>query len=209
MSTFTFTLPEASAAPVADVDGVNALITDHADRAVQRLAQQFRKPKIEAFLRCLIDPLQILENVSWQLLTEKSVDNAIGAQLDMIGAIVRQPRAGFNDDDYRRLIRARISVNKSNGTVRDIIRVARLVIDDVNVAVEVKQSYPAAVVVKANDAAVTTGVAELLISFLLKTVAAGVRVLFHYTTTPPAAAFSFLGGPGLGFGDGAFASAQG
>lgn len=206
MSDLVYTLPpEAVLASFAD-DGVGARITDHATRAVERLGQQYRKPKFEAFLRALIGPLQTVENTAWDVLTLRNVDTAIGVQLDTLGEIVGQPRNGMVDADYRRAIRARIAVNNSNGTIHDVITAAKLVIDNVLVKVVIIPQYPAALTVVASGAAVTTGVADIVIDFLRETVSAGVRILFEYSTVAPSAAFCFAGGPGLGFNEGAFAS---
>lgn len=207
MADFDFTLPDEPETSAPAAEQPNTEITDHADRAVDRLAEQYRKPKLEAFLRCLIGPAQAIEAAYWQMFVQRNVNTAIGAQLDIIGRVVGQERAGLDDDAYRRLIRARIAVNRSSGRTNEVLNVAELVIFDVGVAVELEAQYPAGIVVRAVGT-VPSDVAELVISFLRDTVAAGVRVIFEYATVAPAAAFSFAGGPGLGFGDGAFASAK-
>src|SRR5262245_2616348 len=57
-------------------------------------------------LRALLAPAASLEHALQQLLTERNVNTAIGAQLDLIGKIVGRPRAGVADDEiYRRYIR--------------------------------------------------------------------------------------------------------
>ena len=207
MADFDFTLPAevATAAPLPEEP--NTEITDHADRAVNRLAEQYRLPKFEAFLRALIGPAQAIEHAYWQMFTERNVDTAVGEQLNILGRVVGQERAGLVDDDYRRLIRARIAVNKSGGRVNEILNVAALVIFDDDVTLELEAQYPAGIVVRATGV-VASDLAELVISFLRDTVAGGVRVLFEYATVAPAAAFSFANGPGLGFGAGAFASVE-
>lgn len=59
----------------------------------QRLLQQFKTAtKLIAFIDALIEGQAELETVLEQLLTERSLDTAIGDQLDIIGEIVGQPR---------------------------------------------------------------------------------------------------------------------
>lgn len=208
MSELVFTLPAEAAASV-DPEGVEGAITDHADRAVARLAEQYQKPKIQAFLRALIHPVQALENVAWQVYTERSVDNAVGAQLDILGRIVGQPRDGYADADYRRFIRARITVNRSDGVVEDLLLITRLIVDDEDAVVVAEPQYPGAIVIRVEGAAVSEAVADVCLVFLQEAASAGVRVMFEYSTVDPSLAFSFAGGPGLGFGAGAFTSVGG
>lgn len=201
MSDFLFTLPAESASVDPDVEGVDGAITDHEDRAVARLAQQYRLPKLEAFLRALIGPMHDIELCAWQLYTERFVDTAIGAQLDLIGKVVGQPRLGYVDDEYRRLIRARITANRSDGVTEDLITVTVLVIDDDLADITIEPQYPGAVVVRVSGVPVTDETADILITLLQRTVSGGVRVLFEYSTSPEAETFAFDGGTGLGFGD--------
>lgn len=204
MSVLSYSLPASTAPALPDLEGVEGAITDHADRAVNRLAEQYKKPKIEAFLRALVHPLQSIETVAFQVYTERNVDTAIGAQLDILGRIVGQERGGYGDDAYRRLIRARIAVNRSDGTLEELLTIARLIIDDEDVVVVAEPQYPATIVLKATEAAITAETAGIALDFLQEAAAGGVRVMFEYFTIAPV--FSFANGPGLGFGDGAFAS---
>lgn len=208
MSELVYTLPPEAEPEITAEDGVGTRIDNHSDQAVARLAVQYQKANFDKFVRAFVDPVQAVENVAWQMLVERTVDAAVGAQLDMIGRIVVLPRDGATDDDYRRLLRAKITVNRSDGVPEDLLQVARLIIDDVNVHVKYEPSYPGAVIIRALDGAVPADVAALVIRFLRKTVSAGVRIEFVFTTVNPALAFSFANGPGLGFGDGAFASVE-
>lgn len=128
--------------------------------------------------------IQAVEDTLQQLYTLRSIDAATGVQLDMLGKIVGQFRGGMIDADYRRIIRAKISVNRSKGTVADILKVSKLVLDDNAVLVEALNSGPATVVVKFLDAAVTDDVAELAIQMLKKTVSGGVRLIVEWSSDP-------------------------
>lgn len=166
------------------------IISDHVEQALNRTVQQFRdKEKIEDLLSAIAGPSQALEDALWQLFTERDVDTAVGVQLQAIGSLVGQPYEGQDDDDYRRLVRARISVNKSMGAVRDIVIVARLVVDDEDADLVVQRSGTAAVVVEVDGVAVSDDLATNLNSFLQATKAAGVRLIVEYSTVAPAAMF--------------------
>jgi hypothetical protein len=107
-------------------------VIDHATEMVGRLAQQFRRPKIEAYLRVVAAEVQALEVALIDLYTLRAIDTATGEELTRIGERVGQPRAGMsNDFTYRRIVRARIASNRSRGTANDIIRVARAALPEV------------------------------------------------------------------------------
>lgn len=136
----------------------------------------------EKFVATLATPFQSLELVLQQLLVERSIDTAIGAQLDIIGKIVGQPRNGLDDDTYRRYCRARIAANKSDGTVENLITVTDLVIYDDDGYYEIKTQGIATVVVKINNIILTEELAGIVIGFLKETVSGGVRVILEYAS---------------------------
>lgn len=166
-------------------------ITDHSAQAIARL-HEFHKDKtnILAFINAIIDPHQDIEDAMWQLFTERTIDTAIGQQLDDIGKIVGQPRNGLNDDDYRRHIRAKISVSQSNGRVLDVINVSRLIIDEALTAIEIDQIGAAAVEVILTGTLVTDAIVDFLIAFLRDTVAGGVRIILQHLQVAEANAFT-------------------
>lgn len=163
---------------------------EHVERALARLTQQFRgKTNVEALLSALAAPGQDVEDACWQLLTERTVDEAIGAQLDDLGAIVGEERQSRDDDDYRRFIRARITVNRSTGSANDILTVARLVLDldFVDATFDLEMQPPAGLVLRILDVITTTELAEIFgVYFLRHTAAAGVRAIFESTPVDPA-----------------------
>lgn len=94
------------------------------------LDDQENETNISKLLRCWLSGMNGLEYAEQQLFTERFVDTAVGAQLDIIGKIVGQKRNGLVDDIYRRYIRARVSANRSRGTKPDILKVVDLVVYD-------------------------------------------------------------------------------
>lgn len=140
---------------------------------------------LEKLLIVLTRPAQELESVLYALYTDRTVERAIGTQLDVIGRIVGQPRNGMVNDDYRRYIRARIVANRSNGTIEDLILISRLILNDDSASVVVEYSGPASVIVRIEDVAVDDEIAEVLIGFLRKAKAAGVRLVLQSSAVAP------------------------
>lgn len=102
---------------------------DHAEAAVNRLVEQFRgKPRIEAFLRALCEPLNELDKAAVDMITKMSIDNATGHQLELLRKKVGQPPADVPTETMRAFIRARIKTNKSSGLGNQILQIARLVL---------------------------------------------------------------------------------
>lgn len=151
----------------------------------------------EKLVANLATPFQSLEAALQQLLTERSIDTAVGAQLDVIGRIVGQPRNSLDDETYRRYCRARIATNKSNGTIENLITVTNLVVYDDDAYYEIDNQGAAAVVVRINDISITADLANIVIKFLQDTVSAGVRVILEYGISDPNNWFRLDSGPGL------------
>lgn len=66
---------------------------DHKALAVSRLAVQFREsPNLIGFIQAIIQEGEDLEVVFQQILNERSISNAVGVQLDILGELVGQSR---------------------------------------------------------------------------------------------------------------------
>lgn len=146
---------------------------------------------IRKLITGLVTPVQVVEDALQALLTERAVNTAIGAQLDVLGRLVGQDRGGMVDDDYRRLIRARISVNRSKGTISDVLVVAELVVDDVGAYLRVDNQGNAAIVLRIEDVITDWEVAELTIKMLRDTVSGGVRIVLEFWLSLEADMFRF------------------
>jgi len=153
--------------------------TTHVLQALDKLPIAHRgKTNIAHFLTALVTPIQEVENALWQLYAERNVDTAIGAQLTLVGKIVGQSREGVTDDDiFRRYVRARISVNRSKGTLSNVFTVADLVLDDESLSLIWDPGVVAAGHLRVQGGTVTDALAEVLIGFLRDTVASGVRIV--------------------------------
>lgn len=164
-----------------------AYIPDQVAQALARLPSQHQgKVKIEALLTTLCQPFQDIELLLWALFTQRGIDSGIGAQLDQIGVLVGQPRAGRDDTTYRRFLRARVATNKSRGTQDEILAIAALVIGDGTVTLILNNSGPATVVLKVGNPLAADVAAVLSTYFMTRAVAAGVRIITESSTADTA-----------------------
>jgi hypothetical protein len=97
-------------------------ITDHEDRAEARLPEQFKgKELMVALVRAIANEVQDIEDAVFPMLQLLDIDTMIGAQLDGIGDILTEPRAGQNDADYRLALSAKAARITASGTPEQII----------------------------------------------------------------------------------------
>jgi hypothetical protein len=179
-------------------------IVEHVEETLARLTIALKdKPRIAAFLMVFAEQTQAIENALWELLTERGIETAIGEQLDVIGRIVGQVRAGESDDIYRQLVRARISANFSKGLTEDLLRVAsQILADEEDVYFEIESQRIADVVLRVLGVVMSAATAGNVVDLLGESVAAGVRILIEYPTDTDAETFRFdSADPGKGWGD--------
>ncbi len=105
-------------------------VSDHISKAKARLIEQYKgKPKIEGVIEAITKPIQDIEEVLKQLNFERSIDTAIGVQLDKVARIVGAKREmGQSDDDFRFAIKSKIVMNLNQGTPEEIIAAAKIFI---------------------------------------------------------------------------------
>ncbi len=142
-------------------------------------------------LTVLCSPAQDVENTYQQLLTERSLDVATGAQLDIIGVIVGQTRGGFGDEDFRRLCRARVATNRSSGTVPQMIKIVDLFLVDDTAYIHFINQGDATQLLRIEDIAVTDALADLLMTFIHDAQACGVRTIVESTPAAPGTTFEW------------------
>lgn len=125
-------------------------ITDHAERIVRRMWSQYRTGgDVEQLIRFIGSLFQEIEDLFWDIMIKRRLDEAAGATLDTIGQQfnLTRPLTGLvpaSDANYRVLIFAKISEIMSHGTLPDIYNILNaLGLGNASVM----NAYPAAVVV--------------------------------------------------------------
>lgn len=100
-------------------------ITDHQDRAKARLPGFMQGAiNIEDFLDAIVAESQNLETVFFQLLDERHLSVAVGAQLDGIGEILAVDReVGQSDADYRTALIDRNEQLAKGGEIETLLEI--------------------------------------------------------------------------------------
>lgn len=156
-------------------------ITTHPANAVARLPSQFKgKTNVEALVTDTVTPATSVEDALWELFTERGIDVAVGAQLDVLGRIVGQPRNGETDAVYRQRMRARIAANRSHGNAEDLINVMSLATNNALGKYIVNTPGGVAhVICRVGEIAITEAEAALIASMLFDAKSAGVKLNFQ------------------------------
>lgn len=94
-----------------------------AEQLAQTLDQDREKPRIQALDTILATRWQTVEDLLWQLATERDLDNAVGVQLDGLGDVLDEGRGGLSDDQYRLFLRAKVLTLRSRGRVEQLLQI--------------------------------------------------------------------------------------
>lgn len=179
--------------------------------ALARLIEQYRsatlQPNIQALVGVFAAETQVLTDAASSLATITSIDDSQGVQLDNIGAIVGEPRQGFDDVPYRLHLKARVLLNRSSGTIPEILALFELLLGDA-VTLTLTEGYPAGFTLAVGGMPVDDTLAGYLWAFLQEAKDAGVRAILEWSPDDDSSTFCFAGGNGLGFEAGVWASAK-
>jgi len=97
---------------------------------LSRFLEQYKGTiAFKRLIEIYLESVQELEDVAFQVILKRMLENATDIQLDTLGAIVGEQRQGKDDDNYRIWIAVRIRLNRSFGTPVDIIDVVQLATD--------------------------------------------------------------------------------
>ena len=101
----------------------------HQATALNRLLEQYKdKARLKTLVDIFAQQMQEVEDVLWDLYIKRTIDEAEGDQLRILGRIVGLTKGATGDDDFRILVRAQIKVLSSRGTYKDLLALIRLVI---------------------------------------------------------------------------------
>lgn len=176
---------------------------DHSRAALLRMLEQDRsKAKLQRMLTIHSDRIQALEDAVWTWWENLDLDAAEGEFLDRIGGVVGEAREGRDDELYRLWIRARARANRSPGTSEDMLAILQLILPS--------EGYAEYADIPDRNAEAYFTIFAPVSSYLeqIKKILESIApagVLLHVSGgVDPALAFSFEGGPGLGFNEGQF-----
>lgn len=117
-------------------------IKDQVAQGEDRSVTQWKsKEVVQGLIKSYMENVQVVEDLYGQLLDDRSVFTAVGVQLDVIGTIVGEARAGKADEPYRQAILDRVSLNSADGTPEKVIELL-LTITGSDVA-HIFEHYPA------------------------------------------------------------------
>lgn len=189
MTTATYTIDPGNESTDVLEPGLFEIL-NHCDLAKAKLLDQFKtKPRIESLLcDVFIDQVQELEVALFDLLTERTLDTAIGEQLDVLGRILVQPRMELSDENYRALLKARVLANRSDGQAETLIGIVVLV-QGAGVDVTLTEPDPATAFITVLTPPVFDPV--VLFGVLKDAKAAGVRLVYVFILEPEDETFQF------------------
>ena len=178
-------------------------IEDHVDIALGRLFSQFDDAvNLRDVIRIFAERIQIEESLAYDVLVDRLLANAFGAQLDQYGTIVSEPRDGLTDDEYRRAINAKILAGKRLSRTRNnLIEIINLITSAESV--RIVESFPAGIGVSIITNPELGDDAKLRVVRLIRA-AKGEGIQLEYVGLAGVSYFGFLEDPdALGFGSGA------
>lgn len=181
---------------------------------VDALPGQFRKPNFEAAWAALGEPIANGDAAVVWLQSAFTVSEGEGVQLDRLGELLNQPRAGGvyplgeSDAIYRAKLRTAILRNRARGTAPEILAIVHALLPSV-LSVQLSEISTAAFNLSLYvPAPLTTVEQQALIDFVVQAKAAGVKIVgicyyvapvfgFVPSTNPPVQGYGDgVGGPG-------------
>lgn len=99
---------------------------DYSEVALSRLLTQFQgKSTIEGLLSAYTKVLQDTQDTSFELLNSRGLSVATNSYLDNLGKLLGETRKGRSDEPYRAALYARIRINSSEGTPKEVLDILK------------------------------------------------------------------------------------
>lgn len=117
---------------------------EHHEQMADRIPSHFADGvNILKMIEIFAERVQNIENTTYSMIVARQLNTAQGAQLNQYGAIVGQSREGRSDAEYRRIIRAKIAVNLSQGRRPDILNAMPAYVGANVLSMWLQDQYPA------------------------------------------------------------------
>lgn len=157
-----FTLPRTlpgdfptTTSPGGGSDGTLSEVADFCEDGRSLILGQYKESPLLLGLLCsYLHPYQDLDHAITQVYERAlDIDDGEGGLLNIIGRIVREARDGRSDPDYRRGLRTRILINRSQGRIPDLIGILRLfeeIGDEVGAYIRIRQPQPCTIEVRSD-----------------------------------------------------------
>jgi hypothetical protein len=160
----------------------------YVEEGLARLTDKFQKPVIQALTKIYLEAVQDVEEAAFDVLASRILaNNPEGHQLDLLGKIVNEPRAGRTDEEYLVAVKVRIRTNRSQGRTLDIIEVSNLASD--NAAFQYREDRPHYFSVVIEET--STAIAKTLIRALGRAKAASYGGVLYFNHWPESEALTF------------------
>jgi len=165
--------------------------THIADALANRIEQLKNKPDFAALLISYVTQIQDLEDALFEVLLDTTLDTSVGQQLDNIGEIVGELRLSRDDETYRTGLRVRILINKSSGTIEELLEIAVLFAPTSSL-IELKEFPTASFVMEISDILVADPLQ--VVTALDQAKSAGVNFQLQYALSAETAIFTLASG---------------
>ena len=168
--------------------------------ALSRVLEQYKGlPNIQGIIEVYAEQVQELEDVLFDMFTNRTLADATGQQLDEIGEIVGITRTSLDDDIYRIFILFKIGSNRSRATMESIISLFLLISGSEKVFVQNEGGGSISITYSTAN---TPDFETFLAANMPRVIAGGVKIS-GFIVEDGDAAFAFAGdiAGGLGFGD--------
>jgi len=153
-------------------------VSDWIAVGLDQLTTKWRgKPLIAALLGAYLGRVQDAEDALWELFTLRFLDTAEGAQLDVWGRVVGEPRNGTTDAQYRLRIALRVLVNRSRGTWPELLVIAQRGALQDTITARQTPSGPATAILQFDSSIPAPSTLDLVWGWLYAAKAAGVRLV--------------------------------